>query len=253
MKKLGIIGYGWLGSRIANQLSSQFEIYTTTTNPEKLADLKSKSIEVELVEFPDENKAHQITTWDVISSLDAVIITIPFSSRQSCASSLFNKIQNISAFLGDYKGLLFMMNSTGVYPQEEKLYTEKNQAINNVSSERLFKTNFPQINILRLAGLMGDDRLLKNYNISNPEAPVNHVHYIDIARVIESMIELEMNAKLYNVVAPEHPSKQDVINAQNNEVYDVEKEAIGRIISSAKLIEELDFTFKFPDPRVFHL
>lgn len=253
MKKLGIIGYGWLGSRIADFLSSQFKIYATTTSPEKLADLKSKSIRVELVEFPDENKAHQISTWDVISSLDAVIITIPFSSRQSCASSLFNKIQNISAFLGDYSGQLFMMNSTGVYDKEEKEYTEADKAIDKVSSERLFKTYFPQINILRLAGLMGDDRLLKNYNVSNLDAPANHVHYQDIARVVHLMIELELHAKLYNVVAPIHPSKQDVINAQNNEVYDVEKEAKGRIISSAKLIEELGFTFKFPDPRFFHL
>ncbi|MDG4946069.1 hypothetical protein NMK71_06555 [Weeksellaceae bacterium KMM 9713] len=253
MKKLGIIGYGWLGSRIADYLSSQFEIYNTTTSPEKLADLKSISTQVELVEFPEENKALQITAWDVISSLDAVIITIPFSSRQSCASSLFNKIQNISAFLGDYTGQLFMMNSTGVYDKEEKVYTEADQAIEKVSSERLFKTNFPQINILRLAGLMGDDRLLKNYNVSNLDAPVNHVHYQDIARVVQLMIELEQHAKLYNVVAPIHPSKQDVINAQNNELYDSEKEAKGRIISSAKLIEELDFTFNYPDPRYFHI
>lgn len=253
MKKLGIIGYGWLGSRIANHLSGEFEIYTTTTTPEKLTELKAKSIHAELIRFPDENISNKINIWDAVSILDVVIICIPFSTKKTCASSLFNKIQNISAFLGDYKGLLFMMNSTGVYPKDAKIYTEEDQDISNVSNERLFKHIFPQINILRLAGLMGDDRLLKNYNISNLEAPVNHVHYIDIARVIESMIELEMNAKLYNVVAPEHPSKQDVINAQNNEVYDVEKDAIGRIISSAKLIEELDFTFKFPDPRVFHL
>ena len=253
MKKVGIIGYGWLGARIANHLSSEFEIYTTTTTPEKLTDLHAKSIHAELVEFPDENISQKINVWDVVSILDVVIITIPFSTRNTCASSLYNKIQNISAFLGDYSGQLFMMNSTGVYSKDAKLYTEEDQDISYVSSERLFKHKFPQINILRLAGLMGDDRLLKNYNISNLDAPVNHVHYNDIARVIELMIEFELNAKLYNVVAPQHPSKQDVINAQNNKAHSKDKNAEGRIISSEKLIEELDFSFNYPDPRYFHI
>jgi hypothetical protein len=69
------------------------------------------------------------------------------------------------------------------------------------------------------------------------------------------MIETGSEGKLYNVTAPEHPSKAQVINAQQNLKSSEETVTIGegKIILSSKLISELDFIFKYPDPRAFHL
>ncbi len=54
MKKLGIIGCGWLGNHLAERLSNQYEIYATTTTASKIAALEAKGYTATLVSFPDE-------------------------------------------------------------------------------------------------------------------------------------------------------------------------------------------------------
>lgn len=252
MKKIGIIGCGWLGSRIAASLSDRYKIYTTATTKEKAEELTSRGFNAYEASFPDYQLEEKIQQWKEIPELDAVIITIPLSGKSCCASSLYNRIQHLLAFIGDFKGQMFVMSSTGVYSDSPGEYTEESLSVESVQGERLIRNTYSQVNVLRLAGLMGDNRLLKNYNVSNLQAPVNHIHYADICHVIEKMIEKRSEGKLYNVSAPLHPSKAQVINAQNN--LDAPEDLIseGKIILSSKLISELDFVFEYPDPRAFH-
>jgi pyrroline-5-carboxylate reductase len=53
MKKLGIIGCGWLGNHIAERLSNQYEIFATTTSESKIEELQLKGYHPTLVDFPD--------------------------------------------------------------------------------------------------------------------------------------------------------------------------------------------------------
>jgi len=144
------------------------------------------------------------------------------------------------------------MSSTGVYPDAPGEYAEESLSPDEVAGERMIINKYPQANILRLAGLMGDNRLLKNYNVSNLDAPVNHIHYEDICHIIEKMIERGSEGKLYNIAAPKHPSKAQVINTQKNLPFPKEAIGEGKIILSSKLTSELDFIFKYPDPKDFH-
>ena len=146
------------------------------------------------------------------------------------------------------------MSTTSVYPDEPGIFKEEMLPSENVFTENKIKEAFPQINILRLGGLMGDSRLLKNFKISDLSGVVNHIHYEDVSAVILKMIEKDVRGKVYNVVAPLHPLKQEVITAQNNQYTDdMQYNNKERIISSEKLITELDFTFIHPDPKNFHL
>ncbi|MPS72809.1 MAG: hypothetical protein E2590_06585 [Chryseobacterium sp.] len=252
MKKLGIIGCGWLGTHIAERVSNQYEIFATTTTESKIKDLNKKDFNTTLANFPDKLDP-EMKEWDVASKLDAIIISVPFSGLRGAQIPMNDKRQNLLNFLGDYKGQLFLISSTGVYPEFDKDFVEGDKSPYEVESESFILEKFPQTNILRLAGLMGEQRLLKNYNISNLDQLVNHIHYKDICSVFEKMLENNSQSKVYNVVAPIHPNKEEVINAQKGLPYSGERTTKGRTISPEKLIEELDFEFQYPDPRYFHL
>jgi len=191
--------------------------------------------------------------WEVASELDAIMVSVPFSGIRGAQISMTEKRQNLLNFLGDYKGQLFYTSSTGVYPQTERDFTEDDAPAKDVESENFILNKFPQTNILRLGGLMGDQRLLKNYNISQLDQLVNHIHYADICLVVEKMLDNKSESKVYNVVAPIHPNKEEVINAQKDLPYDGERTTVGRTISPKRLIDELNFEFQYADPRYFHL
>jgi len=252
MKKLGIIGFGWLGNHISERLSNRYNIFATTTTPAKAQDLNAKGYHATLVSFPDELDS-EMKPWEIASDLDAIIISVPFSGIRGAQIPMNDKRQNLLNFLGDYKGQLFLMSSTGVYPEIDKDFAEDDKPAQEVESESFILEKFPQTNILRLAGLMGDQRLLKNYNISNLDLLVNHIHYADICSVVEKMLNNQSQSKVYNIVAPIHPNKEEVIHAQKDLPYDGERTTIGRTISPEKLISELNFEFKYPDPRYFHM
>ncbi|MEG2079685.1 NAD(P)-binding domain-containing protein, partial [Chryseobacterium sp.] len=115
MKKLGIIGFGWLGNHIAERLSGQYEIFATTTTPSKAENLNAKGYHTTLVSFPNELDL-EMKPWKSAADLDAIIISVPFSGIRGAQIPMNDKRQNLLNFLGDFKGQLFLASSTGVYP-----------------------------------------------------------------------------------------------------------------------------------------
>lgn len=252
--KVGIVGCGWLGIRIAERWQIKNDIYTSTTSKDKAGLLRSRGLNPTLVDFNSDNPTINIPRWGAVSSLDVLIITVPISTRKDQdIDNIKKRIRNLSAFIGKFGGQLFFMSSTSIYPPLQKAFTEDDVPVDKVLSERMLRSTYPQVNILRLGGLMGDDRQLSKYPVSGLGAPVNHIHFGDIATIIENMIENRSYAKVYNVVAPIHPTKQEVIAIQKNQPHTENRSEIGRLISSNKLIQELNYQFTYPDPRYFHL
>lgn len=255
MKKIGIVGCGWLGLHIAKYLSRNNKIYTTTTSEEKNAELLEKGFNSITIQFSDYEIFQENSSWNVISDLDTILITIPFPKRTS-VDLLKNRFENISSFIKGFKNQLFIMSSIGIYPQVEMEIREntlEEQLLNSniLFVEKLMKRNFPQINILRLGGLMGVDRILSKYKVSNPDQTVNHIHYEDICMIIERMIIKDSKSKIYNVVAPFHPTKQEIINYQKGVSEPFETQKFGRKILSDWLENDLDYKYKNPNPLIF--
>lgn len=251
MKKVGIIGCGWLGIRLAKHLSTEHQIYCTTRSIEKLEKFQQLGFKPFLVDFSKTISEK----WNILGELDVLVVTIPFS-RRNTNEELHQQFLELAKFTSAFDKQMFFTSATGIYPNKAGNYVETHSKNLNPQLdfiEQLFVQEFPQVNRLRLGGLMGDNRQLKNYlPLKNIEQAVNHIHYQDICRVIRLMIKQNSTKKLYNVVAPIHPTKQEVVNSQWNEkASNLNSDKMQRIISSEKLIKEQNFNFQFPNPVLF--
>lgn len=259
MKKIGIIGCGWLGIRIAKHLQNNYQIYTTTTSQSKYDDLITMGLSPIVIKFWDYEIFKEYKSWKRIQELDILIITVPFSKRASI-NLLKNRFGNINLFIDKFGKQMFLMSSIGIYPQlnmeiDEISFSAYEEYLNPsiLFVENMMRSKYPQINILRLGGLMGDNRVFSNYETSTPNQSVNHIHYEDICLIIEKMIEKEYSSKTYNIVAPKHPTKQEIIDYQKQEINTKveDNEKYGRRILSKKIEDELCYTFIKPDPRTY--
>ncbi|MBD0831526.1 Rossmann-fold NAD(P)-binding domain-containing protein [Aestuariibaculum sediminum] len=254
--KIGILGCGWLGIRMVKIWKSDNFIYTTTTTKEKISKLEEETVHPVLVDFKNGDRKDNCDDWQAMKLLDVVVITVPINSRKDRnIDSIENKLKNLFAFLGDFKGQVFYLSSTSVYPNQPKEFIEEEMPIDKVFVENELRQRYPQINILRLGGLMGDDRQLSKYNVSNLEAPVNHIHFSDVIGVIEKMMAVKSSSKLFNVVAPLHPTKREVISIQKGQIFNAQDfDGISaKMVSSKKIERDLNYKFIYPNPSSFHL
>ena len=241
--KIAIIGCGWVGKKLAEYLTGKgHHVIATTTSPDKIQELKTAASEVHLLDFSKDSET------DFLNDTDTAIFSMPIS--HSSWFKGFEEMQNSFP-----KTILF--SSTGIYPQENRIFTEKdttNLRPDIAAAEKTVTEKYPQTNILRFGGLMGGERSLHNFfrnkEISNPEKRVNYIHYEDILAIVELLIDSDKASGIYNVVAPEHPAMGEVLNKK--EAYAVDSYDSGqRIISSELLIKELNYTFLHPDPNFF--
>ena len=250
--KIGIIGCGWLGTRVAQKLKTENEIFVTTRSDENTSALKSLGFETFQIDF---EKGFDLKIAELFQNLDVIIISLPVSKKRYSESVS----QNAKEFLGDFKGQIMFFSSVGVYPHEDGIYTEentKNLIENILAAEDFYKNAFPQINILRFGGLMGDERRFSNYfknkAIPKPNDVVNHIHYEDIAEIVNVMMTNKISGKLYNAVAPLHPRKQQVFDYQTEQIHsEIEEPKDGRIVLGNLLEEELNYQFLKPNPIKF--
>ncbi len=238
--RVAIIGCGWVGEKLAKYLTDKkYHVIATTTSAEKIVHLQKAANEVHLLDF------NSTTNFDFLDAVDVAIFSMPIS-RNGWHEG-FEKLDKKFP-----KTILF--SSTGVYPQENKIFTEKdtdNLRADISASENLVRNSYPQTNILRFGGLMGDERSLqnifKNRTPDNPGKLTNYIHYEDILPIVELFLKSDIKAETYNIVAPEHPSIAEVLNLEANNKEDNSQ----RIISSAKLIQDFNYTFKHPNPKYF--
>ncbi len=257
MKTIGILGYGWLGKHIADFFSKkEYNVVASTTSVSKISTIREKNYIPVLIEFSD-NHLDSFESNNSVHQCDILVICVPFSINID-EKALLNRFSNLCRFIGNYQKQVFLMSSTGIYPQKNIVMDEENLpdiALNQsfLNIERMMQKAFGQINILRLAGLTGGTRKFSNYKVSEPELPVNQIHYTDICLILDKMVALNINSKTYNVVAPLHPSKQEIIDFQEHSINPVQVYADipRRIINGAKLEKELNYQYNYPNPVYF--
>lgn len=252
-KNIGIVGCGWLGRHLANHFSANYKIFATATSLDKAEILRNLGYSPTIIQFSDENISSDCHQWEILQELETIIITIPFGKKIDI-QKLKNRFENLKNFIKNYQKMLFLMSSTSIYPDiemeiSENTFIESKLYPNILAIENLMKNAFPQTNILRLGGLMGGNRQLKNYPVKDLEKPANHIHYEDICKIVELMIQQNIQSKTYNIVAPLHPTKSEVIAGKNFTEMKITKKS--RIVLPDMMIKDLNYHFLHPNPVFF--
>ena len=279
MKKISILGCGWLGLPLAKAiLKKEFQVNGSTTSVEKLSLLEKEGINPFLVDIPvslDEGKldhkdfSDSITTF--LQGSEILIIDIPPKLRGDTAAAIektfVKKIANLIPFIekSTVENVLFV-SSTSVYGEGQLTVTESTKPQPDtesgkqlVETEQLLQnnTNFNTTSI-RFGGLIGADRQPGKYlagreNLENPDAPVNLIHQEDCIGIILKIIETNSWNETFNVVSPFHPSRELYYTEKAAELnlalpkFDHSKPSSGKLIENDKVINLLKYTFTKPN------
>jgi len=221
---IGIIGCGWLGKPLATHLSQKHHVSCFS-------------------------RKH---TLDTFWENELFIISI---------STKDNYLQSLQSFLRQIKPdtPIIFTSSTSVYKEFDEEVTEESIIRTKTlqkEAEELVQGSHNNLLILRLGGLMGEDRVAGKWkSISSfTDSPVNYIHKEDILPIVAKFIDKRINNGIFNLVAPEHPMRSEV-HEKNSQDFGFElgsfKGVNHRVVNSDKLIKTLKYTFIHPNPLEF--
>lgn len=257
MKKITIIGLGWLGLPLAEYLQQQgWQVTGTKRNPYSGT---IKSLAFELADFRDETLAKLL-------DCEALFINIPPSNCPPAVYSEGIKRLVSAAILQNVSHILFI-SSTSVLPMQSGDFDETTEIspenwLGNL--EKWLLSQPTQIDVLRLAGLVGKQRhpvfhLAGKSNLSGAKQPVNLVHLDDCLTAISQLLDNPNRQRLLHLCAPQHPTKQ----AYYSEIaarlslaplhFSKENQPLERQINAEKICRELGFRYQHPNPYCFPL
>ncbi|MFV8797736.1 SDR family oxidoreductase [Yersinia sp. LJYL362] len=269
MKKVAIIGLGWLGMPLAQSLVRRgVQVVGSKTTPDGVEAARMSGINCyqlqltpELICDPDD--------LEQLMTADALVITLPASRTTDGGTQYFQAVQMVvdSALAFSVPRIIFT-SSTSVYGEiggrikESSPLQPVTTAGKTLAELELWLHKLPNtsVDILRLAGLVGTDRhpgrfLAGKTNVKGGGQGVNLVHQEDVISAIELLLNLPRGGHIYNLCAPVHPRKRDfypecarALQLTPPEFAPEEAEEAPREIDGSKICSELGFEYQYPDP-----
>lgn len=265
MIKISILGFGWLGKAVAEQLQSEgYRIKASTTTHDKLDLIRSQNLQGYLLTLTPELDCPDLTFFDS----DILLINFPPKRRDDIISFHTQQFEALIPAIekSPIKKVLFV-SSTSVYPNlgqtADELCTEPAQKNSGkallIAEKMLRKSIHFETTILRFAGLIGNDRVPGRFlsgkkNIPNADAPVNLIHQKDCVGIINLIIKNNIWGETINGCMPVHPTRREFYtNAALKaalpapEFSDKPTGPI-KIIDSRKLTEQFGYRFMYSNP-----
>ena len=268
--QISIIGLGWLGFPLAQELLRRgHSVCGTTTSPGKLTDLRAAGIDAHLLRLTPMPEPITPRQW-----LDAevLIVAIPPKASQFGPGFYPQQIAHLAeAVSASVIKRVIHISSTSVYPELNRVMVEddvltvaQSAAPALLQAERIWRrvsSYQPHATILRCGGLMGYDRLPGRYvagkTVDTGASPVNYIHRDDAIGLIVAVLEKRLLGT-YNLVAPQHPTREAVYRnscARHGFALPtfVNPDALisFKIVDSKRVVESAGYEFMHPDPLAF--
>ncbi|WP_145539652.1 SDR family oxidoreductase [Yersinia kristensenii] len=269
MKKIAIIGLGWLGMPLAQSLVRRgIEVVGSKTTPDGVEAARMSGINCFQLQLTPELLCDPDDLAQLMT-VDALVITLPASRTTEGGAQYFQAVQMVvdSALAFGVPRIIFT-SSTSVYGETRGRIKESSplQPVTTAGKTLvelelwLHKLPNTSVDILRLAGLVGTDRhpgrfLAGKTNVQGGSQGVNLVHQEDVISAIELLLNLPRGGHIYNLCAPIHPRKRDfypecarALELTPPEFASEDIEEPIREIDGSKICSELGFEYEYPDP-----
>lgn len=221
MKKIAIMGCGWLGKALAQSLIAQgHHVRGSVTNKNGLEDLRNLNIEPFLIKLSNEAIIGNVNAF--LEELDILVIAFPPGLRKNPKANYANRIKILVTALTQHPSCkLILLGSIGVFGASQGEVHEKSipepdglSGQQLLEAEKFIQTAANHATIVRLGGLVGGDRhpakqLAGRTNIPAPQAPTNLVHREDVVRFLMAIIEGGHWGKTLHCVSPVHQKRVD--------------------------------------------
>jgi len=227
-QRVGVLGCGWLGIPLAQHLQTKgYEVRGTRQSQPGLRRLEEAGIAAYPLVVSEEDITGDLTFFD---QLDVLIVSLPPGLRKNPTFRLDQAIAQLAIHLHTTAiDHLIFLSSISVYGAEQGMITEATPCDPTTPSgqmlvqcEALFRAlKIPHITVLRLGGLIGNDRhpvygLANKEVIPDPMGAINLVHQLEVVAYIEALIKKPKKSGVYNVVNPYHPKRQEYYQATAN-------------------------------------
>ncbi len=257
MKKISILGCGWLGMPLGEFLvDHDYEVSGSTTRLEKLYEIEVRGMQSYQIDLKNESS----DVGDFFFT-DFLIVTIPPSNSKD-PKDYFSQLEKIKSLAADgFCKNILMISSTSVYPDLNGEVTEQDASetaltrsgISLLQAEEILRA--PNNTILRFSGLFGGNRQPGRWfagkkDLKGGNLPVNMIHLEDCIHVIHTIISGEHWGETFTACAEQHPEKRDYYTNMAERLgleapqYLEEKLGDWKIVSSAHLIEQTGYTFR---------
>lgn len=217
LKRLGILGCGWLGTELAQRINSKsWNVKVTRTSEKGIIALTEKGFNSFQIEVTENSIKGDLKFFE---NLDQLIISIP--PKRNEAKDYSRKINYLMNFLElKNKCRVIFLSSTSVYGKKEGVFDETSALSPETESSRelveseklILESDRPSI-ILRLGGLVGKDRnpifQLHKKIIPNPDGIINFVDQKDAVEGIYKLLTTPTVEGVFNLVSPHHPKRRD--------------------------------------------
>lgn len=250
---ISILGSGWLGLPLANNLIKLGHTINLSTRSvdklNELANMSSRPYLIDIDELSNEIQAFLAT--------ELLIINIT-SKNQAGFAKLIKEIEQSTI-----KNVLFI-SSSSVYQSVNSVINEDDgmEATDSplYQIEQIFMSNTHfKTTILRLSGLIGYSRHPGNFFkngkvVQQPDAPVNLIHRDDCIGIINAIIKQDAWGEVFNGCATTHPTKRefysnarDLLNLPNPQYSEKSDNNTYKVVSNKKIINQLGYQFIYPD------
>ena len=258
MKTILIFGAGWLGNAVVEELASlQHKIIVASRRT--ISQKTHPNIEYCKIFFNAQSGAVEFEV-PIPQKVNDIIVMLPPTQMIDYAhtiDSICRKFPSVENFI--------FTSSTGVYDNHSGNVNEDgklNKVHPVVLAEQKIQITFPNnASILRLAGLIGNDRhpvryfLNKKIN-SNGNAPVNLVHRKDILRALNLLLENPLPG-IYNLCYPAHPTRSDYYGEIARKIFRTELAfedcGEGKVINGSKFANTFHYEYRYDIRDIEHL